>query len=534
MSVASRSAPTPADQPADDGPAGRWPATAWLTRRWLRQRWTAMLPLAMLVAVGTTGSLVALGAAQRTDTAYADYLVRARVADVVINPTVQTAEIDAEIRRLPGVASIARDALFNTIVDGDGWQESTEFTGLYLSGSVDGRYTDIDLPIVREGRLPSGPAEAFVNTDLAELHGIGVGDELRVTFMSAYGSWFPERGPGDPIAVESVTVAGIGTFPGEVLPDGLYPRSRVLLSPDLAARYDCLYAIPPAAASLEVAAVVMFPRDGCSTAYSFYSVSFGGDDRSVAAALDVFGQVAAEMTGALPPALAEEGVAYRLIATTTAHERDRVNRSTQPTVAALAVLGVFAAATTLVLAGLTIGRELRRAGETQSRWWFLGVPARERGVVVIVPMLLAIVAGLLVALAATWTLSPIGPVGTVATVDPSPARTVASWSWIAFAALATVQVAGAATLTWLAARRVRPGPLRPHRAAAGARLVRSSNRPEVAEGARVALSGSGGSGMVVGAGAVGTAVFVAAAVFGAGLTSLMSTPAKYGWPWDAG
>ncbi len=93
---------------------------AWLMRRHARQRRAAMLALAVIVALGATATFVAAGAADRTGGAYARYLDRADVSDVVINPSLSTTEIDRVIRDLPGVRAVTTDALFLGTLNDDG------------------------------------------------------------------------------------------------------------------------------------------------------------------------------------------------------------------------------------------------------------------------------------------------------------------------------------------------------------------------------------------------------------------------------
>lgn len=52
--------------------------SGWLATRWARRRWVAALPVVLLVAVGATGATLALSSAQRTATAYDDYLASRR------------------------------------------------------------------------------------------------------------------------------------------------------------------------------------------------------------------------------------------------------------------------------------------------------------------------------------------------------------------------------------------------------------------------------------------------------------------------
>ena len=70
--------------------------------------------------------------------------------------------------------------------------------------------------------------------------GIEVGDEVQVVFW-----WLRDELTAEPdqvvtpAGVERLRVVGIATLPDEALPDELYSRSRMLVSPDVAARYDC-------------------------------------------------------------------------------------------------------------------------------------------------------------------------------------------------------------------------------------------------------------------------------------------------------
>jgi hypothetical protein len=62
--------------------------------------------------------------------------------------------------------------------------------------------------------------------------------------------------------------------------------------------------------------------------------------------------------------------------------------------------------------------------------------------------------------------------------------------------------------------------------------VRGARPPGLAEGLRAAYPTNRGVGFVLASGMTAVAAFVAAVVFGASLTSLLATPASYGWPWD--
>ena len=128
-------------------------------------------------------------------------------------------------------------------------------------------------------------------------------------------------------------------------------------------------------------------------------------------------------------------------------------RSVQPTTSALAVLGVAAAVLTLVLAGLAIARDLRRQRAEIRQWWRLGLARADRARVVAVSIVLGTTLGVALGLFGAWLLSPIGPVGSVRSVVPSPGRTVPSLVWVAAAALARLLGLVAFGLTVGAVRR---------------------------------------------------------------------------------
>ncbi len=88
----------------------------------------------------------------------------------------------------------------------------------------------------------------------------------------------------EPIGVEEVEIVGIVTLADEVLPDELYPRQKVILSPDVAARYDCLPAHPPPGLALREVVAALFPED-CAASYRYYSLSMapGADVKEVLA-----------------------------------------------------------------------------------------------------------------------------------------------------------------------------------------------------------------------------------------------------------
>jgi hypothetical protein len=437
---------------------------------------------------------------------------------------------------LPGVRQVTRDAFFLADVVEVGpvsrAQLDSSFGVAQVRGSTDGRFLAMDRPALHQGRLPTGRQEALVSMELARAEGIEVGDVLPVTFFPAgYSSASDEDDLVAPLGLERVTVVGIGTLSDEVLPDGVWPRQRMVVSADIAARYDCNPPIAPAEASLEELLAVMTPPD-CATSYPYYSLDVAGGAAGLTAALDEFTRTIERLNAELPDNVEELGAAYFPILTTTADERERVEHSVQPTVTALGVLAGGTAAVAIVVVGLAAARQLRRSEDEQWQWWRMGLPARQRAAVAGAPLVAAIGAGVAGSLVVAWLASPVAPVGAVGSVDPRPGRWLSSWVAVGAVAFAVGYLATVVLLAVRSARRVGTAPAAPRPGTALQRLVRLSNRPEVVEGLRAAFARGRGAGVVTASGGLAAGVFMAAVVFGASLATVVATPAAYGWPWD--
>jgi hypothetical protein len=228
----------------------------WLTPRWMRHRWLAVMPVLLIVLVGTTGTMLALGSAERTSEAFDRYLERANVGDVVVNPSVSSTEVDAIIRSLQGITEVTSESLFKVTADqgeprpraklDDGAVAAGSAAGVF--GSHDGRYAEMDRPVVQAGRLPTGPSEMALSATAAEGEGLAIGDVVPLAFwrVGADDGMSPEAAEEkgaevvEPVGVEQAELVGLITMPDEVLANELYPRERAIVSADIARRYDCL------------------------------------------------------------------------------------------------------------------------------------------------------------------------------------------------------------------------------------------------------------------------------------------------------
>src|SRR4051812_10298862 len=170
-------------------------ATLIAVRAELRSRAGSVVLLGVAVAIGLGAGLGALIAADRTDHAYAEYEARAEVTDLVVNPSLDSAEFAAALAHVPHIRGAWTDLLILAGVD-DG---KAHTVGALLNdthagevrGSPDGRFIAADRPVVEEGRAPTGRGEVFVTADYrAELerrlgHRIRVGTRVPIAFYWA-------------------------------------------------------------------------------------------------------------------------------------------------------------------------------------------------------------------------------------------------------------------------------------------------------------------------------------------------------------
>jgi len=521
-------------------------ALAWLAGRWFRQRWLGAVPMALIIAVGGAGTMVAVSAAERTSNAYADYLERAEVSDLVINPSISTRQIHDVIHGLPGIARITSDVLYVTTLDTGEPRtrqaiDENNGSDMFVFGSSNGRYLDMDRPIVVEGRMPTGANEAVLSVEAAAAEGLGVGDVTPIAF------WPMQISDGltgadleryttenvRPVGVEDLRVVGIVRMFDEVLPDDLYPRQRMLISPDVAARYYCLPVEPPAGVTMAEAVKVLLVDD-CSVGYEYYSMAFRAGAAGVSPALEAFVSAVDERNAHLATLtevdLSDGPPSYFTVEVEPDRERQRVERANRPIIAAAWVMTLATAAVTLTLFGLIVSRELRRTRDEQRQWHRAGVSGRVTTTAVAVPIVVAVIAGVPVALVAGWWFDP-GPMGLVAVVEPDAGRRLLALSAVAVIAIAAIAILGAILLCAGSVRRAQRSGL----AAVGRRERRVPvmiGSPVVADSIRSAYGQRAAPPVLAGV-AVLVITLVAALVFGTSLNRLLDTPHAYGWPWDA-
>ena len=513
-----------------------------LVRNGARRRAAELTGFALVVALGAGAAMASLSLAWRTDHAYPDHLRRAAVGELVVNPSLVTDRVREVVASTPGVVDVVSDILFTATADSGDTRprRALDSNPVQIRSSPDGRYARRDRPAVHAGRILAGPGEAFLNREAAAALGVGVGDEIPVAFWQTSPRGEEAADPTEfiePLGKATARVVGIGVFADEVLPDQVYPRSRVLLSPDVTAPFDCTTSHPPAddTLTLDRLAASFFP-EGCSRDPQFFSLRLAGGDPSAAAVAARITERLDDLNQGLPKVMRDLDLGFSVIPTITGEERDRVQRSLAPSVTALQLFGAMAGISTLTIAGLAAIRSGRRLGPEARVWSELGTTRRQRAAAAGIPLAVAAVVGLGGALGVAWLASGAGPVASARAVEPDAVRSipppVAVTVILVGLVVLGVEIWGA---SWLASarQRERAAP-RPSRVAQAALRF---GRVPLALGVRAALPGATGTGVGAGALLLGAVAVVLAVVgsivFSANVDRLVGTPASFGWPFDA-
>ncbi|MET0825310.1 MAG: hypothetical protein ABWZ89_02220, partial [Acidimicrobiales bacterium] len=155
---------------------------ALLARGTVRRGFGGLVAIVVVATLGLGAALTSIEAAERTRSAYPDYLERADVADLVVNPVLANPRTEELIETTPGVRRVVSDSLLNA----GPMPYPGDRVGNFLQTrmSQDGRYLDQDRPVVRDGRMigRSGQ-EAFLDVEGAEFLGVEVGDEMTLGFF---------------------------------------------------------------------------------------------------------------------------------------------------------------------------------------------------------------------------------------------------------------------------------------------------------------------------------------------------------------
>jgi len=470
-----------------------------------RGSWRRAVVVALVCGLLGTVALGALAGARRTDTAYGRYLASINSSDVFVNiPGPDLAAI-RQVERLPGVVSgrawlgLAGTPIVHGRVD-------DSFTASGLAGSLDGEYFRQDRVTVVAGRLPSVKAtgEIVLTPQLAKTFGTWVGGRVTYQFTRLN----LRTGVTTPAGRSTFVVAAIGDAP-PVLGDQFDTTAAALLPPAATARY------------LNV-----------EFAFGWAGLRLRGGPAGIPA-------LRRELAGpedALDRAfhLPAGSIAFNIRRLDTVHHQ--VQQAIEPQAVALALFGGLAALALLMMAGQALAQLLSWSAASAPAMRAVGATRAQTALATSIDGVIAVLGGMVLAVAGAVAVSPLAPVGPVRAFDPvrgfqADPLVLAGGG----GALAVILLGVLAALSW---RSVRPAASAPvSRTSSVARTAAAAGLPVTAVvGIRAALErGAGRRPVPVLATLVGSAVavlaVVMAAVFGASLNGLVTHPARYGWNW---
>ncbi|MCU1358735.1 MAG: hypothetical protein JWN99_24, partial [Ilumatobacteraceae bacterium] len=510
-----------------------------------------MAGVALTIGLGGGVSIGTLVVAHRTDRAYPAYVTDANVGEVSVNPSISSTAMDQRIRTLRGVVSVQSSSLLlaslATLTGGPygDLMANDSDSSLQVRGSTDGEFIDADRPAISEGRLPSGKHEVFIGQDARDAvdaavgHAVHLGDTISMAFwwggLSAQDAAPAPDQVVQPIGVEQLHVVGFGHLSDEVLPDELYSRDRLIVSSDVAARYGCAFDIRSDATGDDATFAGMVPAD-CATQFIYYSLHLGGAGGDLTSVRAAYSSLADELDTQLPASV-EQFHSYEYLAQTRADLGERVRHTTRPAVAALTVFGLVAGLATLAIATLLFTRNMRRDERDQLSLLALGATTPQRAAVGAATPLAGAAVGLVGATLVAALISPIGPLGVVRDVDPSPG--IALPTQVVVPALgvgALALVLTIASVALVGARRASSTREGATSSLWRARLLERGAHPSISTGMRATLgsTGSWSNGAVLIGCVIAIAAVMSASIFGTNLSALVTQPERYGWPWDLG
>jgi ABC-type antimicrobial peptide transport system permease subunit len=491
-------------------------ATVWLELRAdLRQRWRALLSLALLLGLIGGVVLTAAAGARRTDTAYPRLLSWANATQVDLLPAANgyPADYYAALAKLPQVAQLSTAVLYQVVLPTARHADNNQVTA--MSSPNHGVGVATDKVKVLQGRPydPDTPGQAMIDPQLAALEHVGPGGTLRLVGVPND----PKTGSPDftkrvPMAFR---VTAVVVFDNQIVPIGGGSGSG----------------------NIEPTALVSsFPVSGAAGAMSY------GNEAQIrlrpGATVDSLSRAATALAKRYPDTNGQ------ILTISQAAQVAATQQAIRPEAIALAAFATLAGLIALAVIGQLLSRQLALDA---AEFPVLRAIGATRGSLVALSLArLAIVtlAGGVIAVAVAIAASPLMPIGPARLAEPDPGVEVnLAILALGFAVIALLPLALLAGAAWRAARAaggplgvaepVQPG----RRSRIGGALTRAGS---VTGGVGVAMAFEPGRGRTavpvrsaLAGSVIAVAALTAAAVFGASLVALVSTPRDYGQNWDA-
>jgi MacB-like periplasmic core domain/FtsX-like permease family len=461
-----------------------------------RQTWRATIGLAIVVGVLGAVALGSLAGARRTASAYGRYLRSINSSDVYVNTPGPELDRMGTIASLSGVRASATWIGFNAapVVHG---LEDDDFVAGRLVGTLNGEYFTQDRMTVLAGRLPrlSSTDEVALNPSQAALFGVGVGGRVTYNFFSQDVQTFTNVPQGS----ATYTVTGIVSIPPVLVDEVDLVRAGIL---------------PPAATTPRLVA----------TAFFWQGLQL---DRGPAGIPQLQAQLA--------KVSAADNLSAIIHRVDAIHQQ--VQASIRPEALALAIFGLTVVLALILIVAQSTVRLIARWAPDRRSLRAMGATTAQVASGSGLDSAVAVALGMVLAVAGAVALSPLSPIGTVRTYDPSQG-VQADLTVLLGCGLLLALLLGCvlALLSWRGIRRETEmgAPIRS--TIAGAAAFAGLGVPAVV-GARMALEpGRGSNAVPVRATILGSVVAVIAVVstlvFGASLTYLIDHPQRYGWGWS--
>jgi ABC-type antimicrobial peptide transport system permease subunit len=482
--------------------------TVWLALRAdVRRRWPALLSLAVLLGLIGGVVLTAAAGARRTDTAYPRLLTWANATqtDIIPEGNAVPADYFAALARQPHITAMTTAGVYSAVVS------RSNQTNVNVMSSMDGAMgVTVDRVKILAGRLydPKAPGQAMVDQQLASIEHLTPGSTLRLYGVPSAPSGAPEY---DRAATLTYRVSAIVVFDDEVVPSGTNTAGPTAL-------VSWPFAAPAVAASL---------ADGYEAAVR---LTPGASQAAFTATAEKLAKHYPDTSG-------------NIITINLSDQVNATERAIRPEAVALAVFAGLAGLIALAVIGQLLSRQLALDAAEFPILRALGVRRAALVALSLARLGIVTVTGAIVAVVVAIAASPLMPIGPARLAEPYPGVEVnLAILGAGFAVIALLPLAVLVPPAWRAARQA-GGALgvaeptdrqsRPSRLAAAL-----THAGSVTGGAGVAMAFEPGHGRTavpvrsaLAGSVIAVAALAAAAVFGASLVGLVSTPHDYGQNW---
>jgi hypothetical protein len=481
-------------------------------RSMLRASWRQAVVVTLLGGVLGAVALAALAGARSTAGAYGRYLKAINASDVQVNvpgtlPGLPIMEPVKRLWSLPGAVSHGTYVGLNALPVVRGKIDDSFLTD-GIDGSVDGEGFTQDTMTVVSGKLPpqASTTGIVLSPEIADLFGVGVGG--RVTYVFRSGS---QQHPA--MDYRSFQVAAIAYTPPALVDQADNPEGATL---------------PPGATAQLI---------GKYFGYAWVGLRLTAGDAGVSDLRRQLPALVSSLETQSDHVTHAQDAGLTFSVKRTRAVQDEVQQAIEPEVVALTVFGAITAVAALVLTSLAMAQLLGRTAPDALKLRALGASRRQSALVAALPGVIPVAGIVVITAAGAVALSPLAPVGPVRFF--APGKGLYPDPLVLGAGLPALFVLLCGLLGVLALRAVRPATqgVGAERSAVTRAAIAAGLPPAAVVGTRNALGGGAPAGAVrqastLGGSVVAVAAMVAAVVFGASLTGLVSHPVRYGWNWD--